>query len=312
MPALCICIEGLSVLGDLDFKIAIRAYRSADWDRLIDFIVRQNAFPEQHICYFGYEASEVKEYLSREHIQPIEKTYLLAISAGEIVGVLGAEYDPALGRAWLEGPLVITKDWEETAEKLYQEILHRIPSQIRDFELCGDAQNQHLRDFALRHQFTPNDANTLVFGLYRKDESEVEPVFVKELSFEMLESFGQLHAELFPNTYYNSRQLYERMNAEHKVFVIADGFNVVAYISVDIVPNLGDAYVHFIGIDPQHQQRGFGTQLLGRAIHWAFQQEGINHIGLSVRENNNAAIQLYNKFGFTIERRYLGYRKRTP
>ena len=51
------------------------------------------------------------------------------------------------------------------------------------------------------------------------------------------------------------------------------------------------------------RRRGIGSQLMARAIEWAKGTGIVTRIELSVFEPNEAAIQLYRKFGFVVEGR---------
>lgn len=59
----------------------------------------------------------------------------------------------------------------------------------------------------------------------------------------------------------------------------------------------------YIGVSPQAQGKGLGTDLLGRFIHLAG-QAGYSSIALSVETDNPAAIRLYTQSGFTITRTF--------
>ena len=54
--------------------------------------------------------------------------------------------------------------------------------------------------------------------------------------------------------------------------------------------------------DDRH--RGYGTEAIDRLLGYAFEQLGLNRIGLSVFEFNEEAIATYEKLGFVIEGRF--------
>lgn len=56
--------------------------------------------------------------------------------------------------------------------------------------------------------------------------------------------------------------------------------------------------VHTIGVDPAYRRRGIGRHLMDQFIHIADQMGG--PIFLEVRTDNDAAISLYENFGFTV------------
>ncbi|MDD3106822.1 MAG: ribosomal protein S18-alanine N-acetyltransferase [Bacilli bacterium] len=59
-------------------------------------------------------------------------------------------------------------------------------------------------------------------------------------------------------------------------------------------------------IDLPYQRQGFGTMLLDFAVSLC-EMSGVKSISLEVRENNVAAIALYEKFGFVFSHKRLKY-----
>ncbi len=83
------------------------------------------------------------------------------------------------------------------------------------------------------------------------------------------------------------------------------GGKPVAFI--DIGRQLDEIQVHNIATHPGHRRRGFAASLLEQVIDEAPKQ-GVRSITLEVRRSNEAAIQLYRRFGFeTIGVRPLYY-----
>jgi RimJ/RimL family protein N-acetyltransferase len=54
--------------------------------------------------------------------------------------------------------------------------------------------------------------------------------------------------------------------------------------------------------DDRH--RGYGTEAIDRLLRYAFEELGLNRIGLSVFEFNEEAISAYEKLGFVVEGRF--------
>jgi RimJ/RimL family protein N-acetyltransferase len=54
--------------------------------------------------------------------------------------------------------------------------------------------------------------------------------------------------------------------------------------------------------DDRH--RGYGTEAIDRLLRYAFEELGLNRIGLSVFEFNEEAISAYEKIGFVVEGRF--------
>ncbi len=53
-------------------------------------------------------------------------------------------------------------------------------------------------------------------------------------------------------------------------------------------------------INPNHLNKGFAKEILGKAIDMGFNELKLNEIFLLVRKNHHIAINLYERFGFKI------------
>ena len=122
------------------------------FDAMVAFIAGLNGNAEDHIGFFDTAAADIARSL-RELTLPVEEGFRLAIQDGQIVGVLGIEVDPEIGRAWIYGPLVRHPQWQAVADQLYASALPAIPSGIGQQQLFCDGRNHNCRDFAARHGF---------------------------------------------------------------------------------------------------------------------------------------------------------------
>jgi ribosomal-protein-alanine N-acetyltransferase len=88
----------------------------------------------------------------------------------------------------------------------------------------------------------------------------------------------------------------ELAQAEHRTYVVAklEG-RVVGYGGVMYV--LPDAHVTTIAVDPDHQRKAIGTQVL-LALARAAVAKGATALTLEVRASNEPAQALYRRFGF--------------
>jgi hypothetical protein len=132
--------------------VAITRCNPASFDAMVAFIAGLNGNAEDHIGYFDTTADDIARSL-RELTLPVEEGFRLAIQDGQIVGVLGIEADPEIGRAWIYGPLVRHPLWQAVADQLYAAALPAIPSGIGQQQLFCDGRNHNCRDFAARHGF---------------------------------------------------------------------------------------------------------------------------------------------------------------
>jgi len=61
-----------------------------------------------------------------------------------------------------------------------------------------------------------------------------------------------------------------------------------------------------LAIDPAYRRRGFGSELLKKGLEY-LQELGAQTVELEVRVGNEAAINLYKRFGFLIKERIKNY-----
>lgn len=79
------------------------------FDALVAFVAAHNPQPEHHIGYFGLTPEDIRLSL-RMFNWPFDRAASLAVAGNRIVGVLAADIDKELGRAWLYGPLIAADD----------------------------------------------------------------------------------------------------------------------------------------------------------------------------------------------------------
>jgi ribosomal-protein-alanine N-acetyltransferase len=77
-----------------------------------------------------------------------------------------------------------------------------------------------------------------------------------------------------------------------------DNVEVIAFAVLWMI--LDEAHIGTIAIHPQYQQRGFGQQFLAFICLQLIAQK-MTKIFLEVRKSNFFALNLYQKFGFTID-----------
>ena len=83
-------------------------------------------------------------------------------------------------------------------------------------------------------------------------------------------------------------------------FLVAEASTGVAgYVVADTVPQGGRAVGHVkdLAVHPDWRGRGLGTRLLDRALG-VLDARGVDRAKLEVRQSNDAAIELYRRFGF--------------
>jgi len=168
-----------------------------------------------------------------------------------------------------------------------------------------------LEAFAARHGFplrSENAVSTLTREDYRPAaKRQTQIITYQEIFFEQ---FEKLHKILFPNGYFTARQMIEKANATHQLFLAVEDGKLLGYHFCKIEPASGSGYVDFIGTDSSARGRGIGANLLASGVDWMLSAPSTKKISLTVNADNVPALSLYEKFGFVTERIMRGYRKK--
>jgi [ribosomal protein S18]-alanine N-acetyltransferase len=99
---------------------------------------------------------------------------------------------------------------------------------------------------------------------------------------------------------------FEELSLPGRAYVVVeDGGHVAAYGGIMLVDQ--DAHVMTIAVHPTRRREGLGTRVM-LALFDAALEGGARHLTLEVRESNEAATALYQRFGFTaVGRRHRYY-----
>lgn len=278
-------------------------------DELVQFVTLRNSDGAHHIGFFGEGEADIRASLAECLIPPSEG-FVMAYDGDEIVGAFGVDADPEINRAWLFGPLVDHPDWHEVADQLYTKVIPRIPVGIRDYDLFADVQNTRMEAFAVRHGF-PIHSENAVLTLARENYNPVSQRKTKVIPYreDFFDAFEQLHKTLFPTGYFTARQMVEKIDENHQLFLAVENGQLLGYHFGKTEPPSGSGYVDFIGTDASARGRGIGADLLAAGIDWMLAEPATQKINLTVNADNVAARKLYEKFDFVTDRVMRGYRK---
>jgi hypothetical protein len=278
-------------------------------EELVQFVSRLNSDGAHHIGFFGEGEADVRASLAECLIAPAEG-FWLAYADDRLVGIFGVDADLEIDRAWLLGPLVDHADWHTIADQLYRSILPLIPAGIHEYEMFCDVQNIGVQEFAARHGFPLHSENailTLARADYRSIAKRQTPVLAYQDEF--FDPFEDLHKTLFPKAYWTARQIVEKIDEAHRLFLAAEDGQLLGYHFCKIEPESGSGYIDFIGTSSVARGRGIGADLLASGVDWMLSTPSTQKINLTVNADNVAARALYEKFGFVTHRVMRGYRK---
>ena len=265
------------------------------FEELVQFATRLNSDGAHHIGFFGEGEADIRSSLAECMIPPADG-FLLAYDDDQFVGVFGVDADPEVDRAWLFGPLVEYTNWDTLADQLYLEILPLIPAGIHDRDLFCDEQNIHMQEFAARHGFMLHSENAVMTLLpdqyvpHTKRNARVIPY-----TGNFFDQFEKLHAILFPHTYYTARQMTEKIDGVHQLFLAVENDILLGYNFCKMDPDAESGYVDFIGTDASVRGRGIGADLLASGVDWMLSAALTRHISLTVNSDNIPARSLYEK-----------------
>ena len=114
-----------------------------------------------------------------------------------------------------------------------------------------------------------------------------------------IEPVMALEVELFGNEAWSQTMFWSEL-AEHTTrhYLVASAEErIVAYAGLCAYPP-HESYVQTIAVAPDAQGHGLGTRLLAAPVEES-QRRGCKRLDLEVRADNDAAIRLYERHGFT-------------
>lgn len=112
----------------------------------------------------------------------------------------------------------------------------------------------------------------------------------------------ELELQLFPHDAWSVEQFWSELSQPTRRYVVAlEGDRVIGYAGTFCLPP--DADIQTVGVDPSSQGRGVARRMLDELLA-AIDAEGATHTMLEVRDDNAAALTLYEHLGFVpISRR---------
>lgn len=282
-------------------------------DRMLDYLAAHNPAGEHHIGYFGVTPEDIRQSVLMLNLR-YDRGFRLALAGSEITGVMGVDFDRAIARAWLYGP-VVTKSvlaaaaWAPTADALYNAVRKAIPAGIVEHEMFVDARNVNCRDFAARHGFVGHGEMAIYYmtpdRLAALPEATAEPWDERFAT-----NFIALHDRLFPRSNYTLAYMLEEVAKGAVFLILTDGDSLMGYFFGRADPESGEAYVDLIGVDGAYQGRGLGRRLMLAGLAQLRRMPGLRQVNLTVVAGNEPAMRLYDSLGFVKERDMVAFRRR--
>lgn len=124
---------------------------------------------------------------------------------------------------------------------------------------------------------------------------------------EDLRAIVELEARIFAGAAWSVESVGDELachGVTRHVLVAEEGDRLVGYASLMFVGDVGD--VQRVAVDSSHRRQGIAADLLSRLLEEAA-RKGCRSVLLEVAADNEAALSLYRRFGFTEISRRLRY-----
>jgi ribosomal protein S18 acetylase RimI-like enzyme len=281
--------------------LSLQRLLPADWPALAALIHDLNRRPGGGIrCLHAAHGADVASHAAELASLPPDEAAFWSIDQGDTrVGMLGCEFDPASGRAWLRGPLAAEPAVLDELLPLAGLTLEAALPGIRRFDAFPSADDEGLNAWYAAAGFTALLVHTVLRAPTGPQRGSPLPN-VRRAAPSDLPAVWALHEALFPEGYLAEADFRRALDpdADRALFVAADEHDApVGYLHVQDNDADHEAYVDYLGIDEARRGRGLGRTLLEAASGWGAQR-GRPHVALTVREDRRSAQALYRNAGF--------------
>lgn len=284
------------------------AIPNSDWPSLAPFLHRHNRRPDGRVHCLHTEQGETEGSHAQELRElPADEGLFIAARwqahTTDLAGVIGAEFDPALRRAWLRGPLLAPVSEAEDAplrRDLIAALLQALP-QIDRFDAFPSTDEAaliaayHDAGFVDQQQHhvmrldAGTDAMRTDFAGHIVDARPDDPAIAQ---------LQPLHDRLFPNSYLPGERMAADLDEDHHLFIARLDGQAAGYVYIQHKPHEDEGYVDYLGVDEAARGRGAGRALLQAAVDWALRTRRLPKVHLTVRQDRAPALGLYESLGF--------------
>jgi ribosomal protein S18 acetylase RimI-like enzyme len=279
-----------------------RPARADELPALVALIAELNALPAQHCLICSHDAATLVaeiEGLARGEHGP-ESFFAVIAHEGGLVGAMGCDCNDDLTRGWLWGPWLRPEvSWQPAATRLMQQLRAQLPHSLRRIDGFCDVRNERANQLYRDNGFVVAKLSH-VYIAHRKELTALPAASCAPIAPEQHAAVVALHDATFPGTYRSGAELIALVDDTHRLFVAGDGASVQGYLFVGIEEDPHEAYIHFLGVQPEARGRGIGKRLLHTALHWAFVERGLPQAALTVEDERGVARSLYESAGFRL------------
>ena len=278
----------------------ISKINSNQLDQIVDFMYELNNCPKHHIGYCGKNKVEI--YSTVVELIEDGNQFFMVCNEDKIIGVIGYEkYDETV-EIW--GPF-IQENNAHALNLLWDNVINSVGSDRCKYNIHCNKENQIAKEFAVDKGFKAIcEGKTMSLDLSSIEVSVYDNISkLEKCDYIKLE---KLHDAIFPNAYYNGKQITDMLDDEHVIFVAKEGNNLVGYVFISMNLKFNEGDIEFIGVKSNYRDKGYGKKLLSTALR-AFKENGINKLQLWVNVENQNAIKIYKNVGFEIVDSLISY-----
>jgi ribosomal protein S18 acetylase RimI-like enzyme len=275
----------------------IREAFPGDYPAIAAIIAEQIQRPETHCIQTSStdDPSAIAEEMAELYAKD-ELRFVLAEQDGQVIGLIGCEYDESVGRGWMRGPFLTQDLWESLSAAMLEALLAALPATIRRLDSFLNQKHARGHQFYLENGFQPQGRTHVYYAEAHRPAPGLQ--ICPEIQPDQEAAFMGLHDSAFPVTFISGRGILEQLDQDHKLFVYAKETALDGYIYLSVDKFGGEGYVEFIAVQPELRGKGIGKALLLCALEWCFATRQLSGVALTVHEELANAQALYESVGF--------------
>lgn len=278
---------------------SLRSFRRDDIPAVLDLSRRAFGRPEEQVGNPLWASRDELESELSDWDEPPEKTLLVDVEDGVVVGFGGVEVARAFPHADLFGPLIAPgfRGQRLGSELLDASVAIAVEHGRRTVVGAVGPRNVSGRLLLEHKGFHPRGAAKAVFRLAPEEHKAVEEgpagVEVRRGGVNDLDAALRLYHETFPQGVFPDDSWRDGL-AEGSVYLAERGSVPLAFLNLD--PN--DRWAYQIGVVAHERSRGVGRFLLSRVLEDYWTDHPGEVVGMTVEADNLPALKILRRQGF--------------
>jgi ribosomal protein S18 acetylase RimI-like enzyme len=278
---------------------SLRSFRREDIPAVLELSRRAFGRPEEQVGNPLWASLDELESELSDWDEPPERTLLVDIEDGEVVGFGGVEVPKAFPHADLFGPLIAPgyRGQKLGGELLDASVAIAVEHGRQSVVASVGPRNVSGRLLLEASGFHPRGAAKAVFRLAPEEHRAVvegpEGVEVRRGRADDLEHALELYHSTFPEGVFPDDAWRDGL-AKGSVYLAERDGSPLAFLNVD----QNDRWAYQIGVMAEERSRGVGRFLLSRVLEDYWTEHPGEILGLSVEADNLPALRLLRSQGF--------------